>query len=63
MDTIEAIIAFIAYANFTDGAEQTALKRNGTPEEVADLVSFLVSEESSFITNQSISIDGGVNFD
>ncbi|KAJ7151438.1 short chain oxidoreductase [Mycena crocata] len=45
------------------GAAQTALKRNGEPHEVASLVSYLASEGSSFITGQSISIDGGTNFD
>lgn len=35
------------------------LKRLGTPEDVADLVAFLVSEESSYITGETIEIDGG----
>ncbi len=35
------------------------LGRIGTPEEVADLVSFLVSESAGFIAGSSVSIDGG----
>lgn len=36
------------------------LKRFGTPEEVADLTGFLVSRQSSYITGQVISINGGL---
>lgn len=36
-----------------------ALNRFGTPEEVGDLIAYLASEKSSFITGQTISIDGG----
>lgn len=35
------------------------LRRSGKPEEVARLIAFLLSSESSYITGQSISIDGG----
>jgi NAD(P)-dependent dehydrogenase (short-subunit alcohol dehydrogenase family) len=35
------------------------LGRQGTPEEVAPMFAFLVSEESSYITAQSFNIDGG----
>lgn len=35
------------------------LKRNGTPKDVADLVEFLFSEKSSFLTGSIIPIDGG----
>jgi 2-hydroxycyclohexanecarboxyl-CoA dehydrogenase len=35
------------------------LRRLGLPEEVASSVLFLASEESSFITGQALSIDGG----
>jgi 3-oxoacyl-[acyl-carrier protein] reductase len=36
------------------------MKRVGTPEEVAALVSFLVSEQAGYITGQVIGIDGGM---
>ena len=35
-------------------------KRRGTPEEVANLVAFLVSDEAKYITGQIIRIDGGM---
>jgi len=37
----------------------TALKRFGTPEDIANLVAFLASEKSAFITGGVIRIDGG----
>ena len=37
----------------------TPMHRLGTPQEVADLVAFLGSDNSNFITGQVISIDGG----
>ncbi|KAJ7699207.1 NAD(P)-binding protein [Mycena rosella] len=40
-----------------------AIKRLGTAEEVANLVSFIASEASQFITGQSISVNGGMYFD
>ena len=40
--------------------EKTSLlRRIGKPEEIGELVSFLLSERSSFITGQVISVDGG----
>lgn len=37
------------------------LGRLGRPEEVAAAVAFLASEQSSFITGSSLSVDGGLN--
>ena len=40
----------------------TPLKREGTSEEVANLVAYLASEEASFITGANIDINGGLVF-
>lgn len=37
------------------------LKRIGNPKEIAELVYFLLSESSSFITGQIIKVDGGIS--
>ena len=36
------------------------LKRNGSAEEVAQLVLFLLSDESAYITGAEVAIDGGI---
>lgn len=37
------------------------LRRGGTPEDVADVATFLASDMSSYVTGQVIQIDGGMN--
>jgi len=48
-----------AFAKFTEGI---ALGRSQTPEDVANLVSFLASPNSDYITGQNILSDGGMVF-
>jgi len=43
-------------------AAGTALRREGEANEVADLVGYLASSESSFVTGASIEINGGLYF-
>ena len=44
-----------------DDAERTPVRRVGTPEDIADACSFLVSEEASYVTGQVIGVNGGRN--
>jgi 3-oxoacyl-[acyl-carrier protein] reductase len=43
-------------------ANATPLKREGSAEEVADLVAYLVSDEASFLTGNNVDINGGLAF-
>ena len=43
-------------------AGATPLRREGTAEEVADLVAYLASDEASFLTGNNVDINGGLAF-
>lgn len=45
--------------SFREEVDRTPLRRIGEPEEVAAAVSFLVSEQSSFITGEVLNVSGG----
>lgn len=40
--------------------QQIPMRRMGKPEDIAHIVSFLASEEASYITGQVITVDGGM---
>ena len=41
--------------------ELTPIKRWGLPEEIGNVVAFLLSEEASFMTGTDVVVDGGVS--
>jgi NAD(P)-dependent dehydrogenase (short-subunit alcohol dehydrogenase family) len=41
--------------------EQYPVRRTGVPEDIANGVAFLCSDEASFITGHSLVIDGGLS--
>jgi 3-oxoacyl-[acyl-carrier protein] reductase len=43
-------------------ANATPVKREGSPDEVANLVAFLASDQSSFMTGTCLDINGGILF-
>lgn len=54
--------AGMAAASVQKAAEGIILKRLGTPQEVADAAVFLASDASSYITAQTINVNGGLYF-
>jgi 3-oxoacyl-[acyl-carrier protein] reductase len=54
--------AGMAAASVQKAAENILLKRLGTATEVADAVAFLASDASSYITAQTLNVNGGLYF-
>jgi NAD(P)-dependent dehydrogenase (short-subunit alcohol dehydrogenase family) len=45
--------------NFEDQADQHAMQRIGEPEEIGQVVMFLLSDVPTFVTGAIIPVDGG----
>lgn len=64
--TVNAVAPGFIKTDMTDGLDEQTLSaqipagRFGNPEEVADLVGFLVSDKAGYISGQVISINGGL---
>jgi 3-oxoacyl-[acyl-carrier protein] reductase len=52
---------FTPPAAFDSATKNILLGRAGTPDEVASVVAFLASEDSAFLTGETIEINGGAN--
>ena len=39
-----------------------ALGRAGRPEELGDVIAFLLSERASYLTGATVNVDGGTDF-
>ncbi len=65
--TVNAVAPGIIATDMSEGAfdaeairKLVPMQRAGTPEEVADLVAFLASDQAAYISGQVISINGGM---
>lgn len=64
--TVNAVAPGFIKTDMVEGLDEAALKKTipanrfGTPEEVAELVAFLVSPHAGYITGDVISINGGL---
>jgi NAD(P)-dependent dehydrogenase (short-subunit alcohol dehydrogenase family) len=51
---------FVTPEQYEQRARNIPLRRNGTPEDVAQAVAFLLSDEAAFINGAMLAIDGGI---
>ena len=64
--TVNAIAPGFIQSDMTAGLDEAELKKQipmgrlGKPEEIADLVAYLVSDSAAYITGEVISINGGI---
>jgi 7-alpha-hydroxysteroid dehydrogenase len=59
----DALKAFTNYEEVKNATiERSAVNRMGTPEDIANAIYFLCTDEASWITGQTITVDGGTTF-
>lgn len=51
---------FVTPEQYAQRAKNIPLQRNGTPQDVAKAVSFLLSDDASFVNGAMLAIDGGI---
>ncbi len=51
---------FVTPEQYEQRAKNIPLRRNGTPEDVAQAAAFLLSDEAAFINGAMLAIDGGI---
>jgi NAD(P)-dependent dehydrogenase (short-subunit alcohol dehydrogenase family) len=51
---------FVTPEQYEQRAKNIPLRRNGTPDDVAQAVAFLLSDEAEFINGAMLAIDGGI---
>lgn len=64
--TVNAVAPGFVETELTEGVGRDLLahvpaKRAGTPEEIASCVRFLVSDEASYVTGHTLTVDGGLS--
>ena len=47
----------------TEFAQKIPFKRYGTPEEIAEVIAFLASERASYVTGETVDVNGGLVMD
>ena len=51
---------FVTPEQYAERAKHIPLRRNGTPDDVAQAVAFLLSDDAAFINGAMLAVDGGI---